>query len=110
MPFTMPCPTKGCGTQTPYIDPKTDKVYCPKCNQEIPNITHFAKVQMKTLKQYKEKKGKSFSVKCNHCNLEDRPVPQGNTYICSGCKKELNLSHAFKVTLKALLPSADKEL
>lgn len=110
MPFMLQCNTKGCGTQITYIDPKTDKVYCSKCDQEILNVTYFAKTQMKTLKQYREKKGKSFSVKCNHCQLEDRPVPKNDTYICNGCKKELNLSHTFKLTLKSLLSSVDKEI
>lgn len=110
MPFTMPCNTKGCGIQQPYLDPKTDKVYCSKCEQEINNVTYFAKVQMKTLKQYREKKGESFSVKCNHCSNEHRPLQVNDKYLCSKCKQELNVSEAFKLILKNFLPSADKEL
>lgn len=109
MPFTMPCPTKGCGMQQPYIDPKTDKVYCSNCDKEISNVTHFAKIQMKTLKQYKEKKGKSFSVKCNHCSVEDRPVIDKDKFLCAACKKEMNISEAFKLTLKHYFGSLDKE-
>ena len=56
--FFIYCTNKGCGVQMePYIDPKTDKVYCSACDNEIANITHFTKVQMKSLKQYKQKIG-----------------------------------------------------
>jgi hypothetical protein len=65
---------------------------------------------MKTLKQYREKKGKSFSVKCSSCNAEDRPVVEKDKYFCVSCKKELNVSPTFKLILKAYLPAADKEL
>lgn len=100
----MQCSNKGCGQmQSPYIDPKTDKVYCSLCDKEIKEATHFAKVQMKSLKQYREKKGRSFSVKCSLCNNEDRPLSEGNKYLCSSCKKELNISDAFKLILKNYL-------
>ena len=107
----MQCNNKGCGQiQNPYIDPKTDKVYCSLCDKEISTVTHFAKMQMKASKQYKEKSGKSFSVKCSHCNVEDRPILENKKYSCSGCKKELNISDAFKAVLNKFLPLTNKEI
>jgi hypothetical protein len=111
MPFTMQCTNKGCGQiQSPYLDPKTDKVYCSLCDKELTQVTHFAKVQMKSLKQYKEKKGKSFSVKCTNCNNEDRPQVNKDKYFCSSCKKELNVSHAFKLILQHYLGKAEQDI
>ena len=109
MPFSMQCNNKGCAQiQNPYLDPKTDKVYCSLCDKEITTATYFAKAQMKASKQYKEKSGKSFSVKCTNCNAEDRPVADKDKYFCSSCKKELNITDTFKLILKKFLPSADK--
>lgn len=105
MPFSMQCINKGCGKQMePYIDPKTDKVYCSLCNLEISNVTHFAKVQMKALKQYRPKTGSAFSVKCTKCGKEDRPLLVGENIICSGCKnKHDQLSEPFKIMLREKL-------
>lgn len=113
MPFTMQCQNKGCcKMQEPYLDKDTDKVYCSACNNEIKEATHFAKMQMKALKQYRQKESKSFSVKCEHCKNDDRPIPgkDKKSYFCSVCKKELNLSQAFKKMLDERLKSADKEI
>ena len=53
MAFSIQCTNKGCQKiQEPYIDTKDDKVYCSLCNKELLNITHFVKVQMKSLKQF----------------------------------------------------------
>jgi hypothetical protein len=110
MPFSIQCNNKGCGqVQSPYIDPKTDKVYCSNCDKEISSVTHFAKVQMKSLKQYREKKGKSFSVKCTSCNAEDRPLIENHKYLCASCKKDLNISEAFKLVLNNYLSKQDKD-
>ena len=57
MAFMTYCTNKGCGKQMePYIDPKDDKVYCSDCDRELPTITHFTKVQMKSFRQFKQKK------------------------------------------------------
>lgn len=84
MAFLTFCSNKECRKQMePYIDPKTDKVYCSSCDMEISNITYFAKQQMKSLKQYKPKNTTSFAVKCNKCNKEDRPMVQKDKLFCS---------------------------
>jgi Zn finger protein HypA/HybF involved in hydrogenase expression len=95
----------------PYIDPKTDKVYCSTCDQELTNITHFAKVQMKTLKQYKAKIPTSFSVKCKHCNKEARPKLVGQDIVCPSCNKNHDhLSEPFKIMLREKLKTASQDI
>jgi rRNA maturation endonuclease Nob1 len=108
----MSCTTKGCGkTMEPYLDPNTDKVYCSLCDGEITNITHFAKVQMKTLKQFKQKKVISFAVKCQKCGKEDRPKLVGEDIICRSCKKPMDhLSEPFKIMLREKLKTAGQDV
>lgn len=112
MPFSMICSNRKCGKQMePYIDPKTDKVYCSSCNNEITNITSFAKVQMKSLKQFKPKETTSFSVKCNICNKDGRPKLVNDDVVCGSCNRPLeNLSNPFKLMLKEKLKTADKDV
>lgn len=112
MPFSINCTNKGCSKfQEPYIDPKTDKVYCSLCEGEIANITHFTKVQLKTLKQYKPKTFTSFSVKCQHCSKEARPKLQGQDIVCPGCnKRHEHLSEPFKIMLREKLKSAGNDI
>lgn len=101
MPFQMPCMNKKCNkTVTPYLDKDTNKVYCSECGDEITNVTHFAKIQMQTLKQYKTKKLKSFSVKCEHCKDSDRPIVKDSKIFCKSCNKEHSqLTSVFKKML-----------
>jgi ribosomal protein L34E len=108
MPFSMVCPNKGCGKQMdPYIDKSTDKVHCSICDGEIQNVTHFAKVQMKSLKQFKNSKNTtSFSVKCSKCAKESRPVISNKQVICPFCKNQhSHLSETFKLMLIDTLPN-----
>lgn len=96
MPFSMQCNNKGCGQiQSPYLDKETNQVFCSLCEKEILNATSFAKNQMKSMKQFKEKKQKSFSVKCNNCGVLDRPILESNSCKCASCKKEMNVSPIF---------------
>ena len=108
----MTCPNKGCGEiQPPYLDKDTDKVYCSKCNKEIENITIFAKNQLKMLKQFKKKEKKSFAVKCNQCNAEERPKLVNNEVICGACNKKLDqLSGPFLLMLKDKLKKVDQDI
>ena len=112
MPFAINCTNKGCGMmQEPYIDPKTDKVYCSLCDKEITNLTHFAKMQMKSLKQFKPKNTISFSVKCLKCGKEDRPKIINNDIVCAFCGDPLkHLSVPFRNMLKEKLKTAGKDI
>lgn len=108
----MNCTAKGCYKfMEPYLDPKDDKVYCSKCDKEIGNITHFAKVQMKTLKQFREKKVVSFAVKCPKCGKEDRPRLVGEEIVCRGCQQPLDhLSEPFKIMLRDKLKTVGQDV
>lgn len=111
MAFSLQCNNKGCfQTQQPYLDPKTECVYCSACDKEIQQVTSFVKNQMKMFKQFKEKKKLSFSTKCGNCSTEDRPVKKEKLWACRGCGKELHLSPTFLSILESHLGAADKEL
>lgn len=101
----MNCSSKGCRKMmTPYIDPKTDKVYCSACDNEMENITYFTKMQLKGLKQFRPKKVTPFAVKCDKCNKEDCPILINNEVVCSSCHKILDkLSIPFRNMLKEKL-------
>lgn len=102
MPFSMYCTNKGCGEQMePYLDLSDDKVYCSNCDREIVNVTHFVKVQMKTLKQFRQKKSIAFGVKCKKCSRESVPKILNDKIVCSFCDTEhTHLSEPFKILLK----------
>lgn len=112
MAFSTFCTNKGCGKiQEPYLDPQDNKVYCSACDREITNITHFVKVQMKSMKQFKQKKATPFAVKCNMCGREERPQIVNDNVVCGACGGPLsNLSPIFKNMLKEKLRTVDKEV
>jgi hypothetical protein len=110
--FTTNCTNKGCRKfQEPYLDVKTNKVFCGICNQEIENISPFTKNTMKTLKQTRSAKStKSFAVKCGNCQIHDRPILQKNLVCCSSCKKQIkNLPESFVIMLKEELKRVDMD-
>jgi len=118
MPVTVVCKNsyqdgkkeKKCGETEPYMDPKTEKAYCPKCNKEVA-INHFQKITMKTLRQFKEKSTDTFNVKCQSCSKEAQPQIVNDKIICPQCGKEhTHLSEPFKIMLKIQLKTANKEL
>ena len=82
----------------PYIDPKTDKVFCSECDGEITNLTYFAKQQMKSSKQYKQKAAVSFAVKCKDCNKEERPkiVGKNKDIVCPSCNRSTKPKRAIQ--------------
>lgn len=112
MPFSIQCPNKGCGKiQAPYLDPQDDKVYCSLCEKEITNVTHFVKLQMKSLKQFKPKSNKPFAVQCQYCGKNDRPKLVQNDIVCAKCNKPLDhLSEPFKIMLRDKLKTTDKDV
>lgn len=104
--------SEGCHKQMePFIDPKTDKVYCSLCDRQLDNINHFTKIQMKTLKQFRQKSTASFSVKCKKCGKEERPKLVGQDIVCPGCKKPHDhLSEPFKIMLRDKLKTAGMDI
>lgn len=112
MAFSTFCTTKGCGKiQEPYLDPQDNKVYCSVCDSEISNLTHFVKAQMKSMKQFKQKQAKPFSVKCGKCNREERPKLEKGEVVCGSCGGPLsNLSPIFKNMLKEKLRTVGNDV
>ncbi len=112
MAFSIICTNKGCGDHMePYIDKDTDKVYCSSCDNELFHVTHFAKIQMKSMKQFKQKKTISFAIKCKFCGKEDRPVIVLDKIVCPSCKTEhSHLSEAFKYMLKGNLKKVSQDV
>lgn len=110
--FSMNCTVKGCyKIMEPYLDPQTDKVYCSICDGEMTNVTHFTKVQMKSLKQYRKKNSVAFGIKCNSCGKEDRPLIVDKDIVCPSCKKCHNhLSEPFKIMLRENLKNFIKDV
>jgi rRNA maturation endonuclease Nob1 len=112
MAFTLNCNNKGCCKQMiPYLDPKDDKVYCSACDKEISNVSHFTKIQMKSIKQFKQKVSTSFAVKCEKCGKEDRPKLVNGDIACASCGGPLaKLSIAFRNMLKEKLKSIGQDI
>jgi Zn finger protein HypA/HybF involved in hydrogenase expression len=102
---------KKCGIIEPYMDPKTEKIYCPLCNNEILNVTHFMKVTMKTLKQFRQKPTVAFGVKCQNCGKEAQPKVVNEDIVCPQCgKAHGHLSEPFKIMLRDKLKTANKDI
>lgn len=102
---------RKCGQMEPYMDPKTEKVYCSTCDTEILNINHFTKTTLKTLKQFRQKEPISFGVKCQNCGKEARPKAVNNDIVCPSCAKpHTHLSEAFKLMLKDALKTVGKDI
>lgn len=100
MAFLICCENKKCREyQEPLLDEKNNKVVCSICNEEIKNITQFAKNQLKFSGQIKRggSKKQSFSVKCKECSVEGTPVLKKNKLFCAGCEKELKVTAQFKL-------------
>lgn len=102
---------KTCGQIEPFMDPKTEKIYCPLCNNEMLNVSHFMKVTMKTLKQFKQKVTDTFVVKCTNCGTEAQPKVLNDNIVCSQCDKVHNhLSEPFKIMLKDKLKTTNRDI
>lgn len=102
---------RKCGEMEPYMDPKSEIIYCSKCNREISNVSHFQKTTMKTLKQFRQKLAVAFGVKCQNCGKEAQPKVINDDIVCPQCSKSHeHLSEPFKIMLKDKLRTANKEL
>jgi Zn finger protein HypA/HybF involved in hydrogenase expression len=101
----------NCNTTTePFMDPKNDKVYCGDCEEEM-QVSHFVKITMKSIKQFRQKQTISFGVKCQSCHKEARPVILDEKIVCPTCQNEhTHLSDSFKLMLKDRLKTAGKDL
>jgi len=109
MGFLICCDNKGCfETTEALLDPESNKVYCAACGEEIKSVTHFAKVQMKSLGQTmkNQKKSRAFEVNCPFCRKVAQPiVGRDGSISCTGCGSELSgslsapMAQAIRVAL-----------
>lgn len=112
MPFIMQCQNKKCRKQSlVLLDTINNKVYCGDCDEEINNITSFAKNQLKALGQIKKQESKkSHAILCSHCKKESTPVLENNNLLkCSLCHQEItHLTSIFKTMLIKKLKSTNE--
>lgn len=102
---------KKCGQMEPYMDPKTEKVFCANCNSEMLNLNHFTKITLKNLKQFRQKPTVPFGVKCQNCGKESQPKIINDDIVCPGCNKShTHLSEPFKLMLKDKLKTTNKDV
>jgi len=109
MPFLICCDNKGCyETTEALLNPETNEVHCAACGKVIKSVTHFAKVQMKTLGQTmkNQKASRAFSVSCPSCGKTAQPiVGRDGSITCSVCSTELSsklsapMAQAIRVAL-----------
>lgn len=112
MSVQMQCP--HCKkVQSPFLNPKTDEVFCgaEACEKKIETVNHFIKMQLKALKQYREQKKVAFGVKCQKCGKEEKPKDTGKDIVCGACGEPLDhLTDTFKRMLKSQLTKVDKDV
>jgi Zn finger protein HypA/HybF involved in hydrogenase expression len=103
--------SRKCGQIEPFMDPKTEQVFCPLCQQEMTQINHFAKVTLKNLRQFRQKPQIPFCVKCQNCNQEAQPKIEKEDVVCPKCNKpHTHLSEPFKLMLKDKLKTVNKDV
>lgn len=113
MPFMMNCCNKGCGKhQAPTLDLKDNEVYCSECGGKITPVSHFMKVQMKSLGQIRKPPKPAYSVRCEKCKQEALPKLGGNNIlICSWCDNpHKNISTPFAILIRKAIAEGDKDL
>lgn len=112
MAFIIQCDNRGClQSQAALLDVESNEVTCAECGNVIKNVTHFAKIQLKSLGQTTKrvKSQQTYSVKCNNCSASGTPVLADNILKCKSCNKELtNLSSTFVTLLKNVLGNEQK--
>lgn len=109
MPFLICCDNKGCyETTEALLEPSSNQVHCAACGKVIESVTHFAKIQMKTLGQTmkNQKASRAFSVNCSYCSKLAQPtVGKNGSISCSSCGSELTstlsapMAQAIRVAL-----------
>jgi ribosomal protein S27E len=112
MPFSMWCPTKGCRKQQePFLNPITNEVECSECGGVIPNVSHFVKVQMKSLGQTKKHPKSAFAVRCDKCKTNALPKLGANDkLVCVGCGAELVVSKPFEIMARDRINKGNSDI
>ena len=112
MGFLIYCDNKGCGEHMePLLDVNSNKAYCSECGEEVKSITHFAKVQMKSMGQTMKKQStqRAFAVQCQYCGNSDTPkIGENNNLQCRKCSRDLdNISPAYAHVIRQNVKSIE---
>lgn len=108
----MNCNNRGCGKyQQPSLNLKSNEVICGECGQIIAGVSHFTKVQMKSLGQTLKPAKPAYSVRCEKCKQEALPKLDKNQLVCSWCSEILkNVSKPFEILIRNAIKKGDEEL
>jgi|SRR5271166_2985006 len=101
MAIELNCTNPKCGKwQQPTIDTKTNKVYCAVCDGEQ-NVSHFTKLNLKTVGQIKTAAKSAYSVKCASCKWDALPKFANGQFSCPQCSGvHKNISKPFENLIK----------
>lgn len=112
MPFSINCNNKGCfKQQEPVLNTVTNEVECSECGRPITNVTHFVKVQMKSLGQTKKYAKSAFSVRCEKCKTNALPKLGANDkLVCVGCGVELIVSKPFELGARERIKKGNSDI
>jgi hypothetical protein len=112
MGVLITCDNKGCFQSVePLLNVSTNEVICTNCGKPINSVTHFMKIQLKTLGQTmkKQETNKAYSVFCSKCGNNSQPfVARDGTICCSNrnCGAPItNLSAPMAHMIRTMLGS-----
>lgn len=110
MAYQTPC--MSCKKlQSPTLDISTNQVYCSECNAEIPNVSHFFKVQMKTLGQTRKAKKSAYAIRCVSCKNEALPKLDKNRLVCQTCNRPYdNISRPFEIIIRDKIAKGNDDI
>lgn len=112
MPFQLQCNNLKCkkmGFHT--LNVATNKVECLECGNEITNINHFTKVQLKTLGQIKRGNKTAFAIKCQKCRMEALPKLDGNDkLVCAGCQSPITVAKPMEIMVREQIKKGGNDI
>jgi hypothetical protein len=108
------CENKKCYIKDHHLLNMEDgKVYCSKCGEVIVNLSSFTLGALKSMGQVERKKKvqKSYSIECEFCKKNDRPILKDKELYCPHCKKcQVSLNAVYKNMLVMKLSSYKEEI
>src|SRR5258708_23473920 len=111
MSISLNCNNKNCGKyQEPLLNIKSNEVYCSICDQIIQGVSHFTKIQLKTLGQLRRPEKTAFSIRCNKCKTEALPKLENNKLLCSGCVISANISKPFEILIRKAIKEGKQDI
>jgi len=113
MPIMLNCVAKGCHSYDEHVlDITTNDVKCVKCDAVIPNMSHFTKQQLISLKQVKKAAKSAYSIRCNKCKVETMPkLDANNKFVCGSCNDpNINVSKPFELLIRAAIKNGKKDI